>query len=146
MTSNPDAYGSTAMSRRIARIRIVAACLAAILMLAVSAAIVFLVRASDPLANGLTATDKVVLLIAALSAAVFVFVGILLFRGRASLVGIRAAEAVLWLDFVVLGGSVIALLVAGSFTVVVWIAAIGFGLDLAKQLRHYRPPNRRPRR
>ncbi|WP_157110274.1 hypothetical protein [Nocardia anaemiae] len=146
MTSNPDVYGSAATSGRIARIRIVAACLAAILMLAVSAAIVFLIRASDPLANGFTATDKVVLLTAAFSAAIFVFVGILLFRGRASIVGIRAAEAVLWLDFVVLGASAIALLVAGSFTVAVWIAAIGFGFDLAKQLRQYRPPNQRPRR
>ncbi|WP_146251076.1 hypothetical protein [Nocardia tenerifensis] len=135
MTSNPDAYKSAVLARRIARIRVVVATSASIFMFAVSAGIVLLFRYSDPSATGFTNTENITLLIATVSAVVFVCVGILLYRGRAGVGMFRGAEVVLWLDFIVLGVSAIALLAIGSASAVVWIAAIGFGFDLARQLR-----------
>lgn len=139
MTSNPDAYKSAVLARRIARIRVVAAVLVSVFMFAVSAGIALLFRYSDSSATGFTSAEKATLLIAAISTVVFVSVGFLLYRGRAGVGLVHGAEVVLWLDFVVLGVSAIALLAIGSSSAVVWIAAIGFGFDLARQLRHYRP-------
>ncbi|WP_159080389.1 hypothetical protein [Nocardia suismassiliense] len=140
-TSELDPHRSAILERRVARIRIFASCLIAVLMFAVSVAIVVLFHASDPLAEGFAAADVSVLMIATLSAVTFVAVGTLLFWRRADLVAARIAEAVLWVDLVVLGGAVIVLLSMGSPAVIVWIAALGCGIDLANQARHYRPPS-----
>ncbi|WP_146154089.1 hypothetical protein [Nocardia brasiliensis] len=136
MTPIPDDRSAAVLARRIGRIRVVVACAVALFFFAVSAGLALLAHSPE---SRYTNAEKVTLVVAALSAVIFVFVGIILYRSRVGLVAIRAAEIILWLDFVALAILAVVLLATGSIYAVVWIAAIGFGFDLAKQLRQYPP-------
>ncbi len=132
-----DVSRSAVLARRIARIRIVAATALAIFMFAVSVGVVLLIRYSGPVVTILGAAEKFILLIAAISAAaLFISVELILYRHS---VGI--AEAILWIDLVVLVVTAILFLATGSLAPALWTAA-GFGFDLAKQFRNYRPSHR----
>ncbi|MFD4433844.1 hypothetical protein [Nocardia sp. NPDC058497] len=111
----------------------------ALLMFAVSAALVLLFHFSDPFDSGFSTANKVALSISAISAMTFISVGFLLYRGRVGVVAIRVAEVIFWIDLVAIFVSTIGLLAVGSISIIVWMVAIGVGFDLARELRYYWP-------
>lgn len=141
MAQAPTSYDATVTMRRVVRLRATVAVLTALLMLAVPVGFTLLMHLSDPLAAGYTTADRIVFVVAAFSGAVFVAAGVVAFRGRAGKRTMGIVEAVLWLDMVVIAGSVVVLLVAGSVTAAVWISAIALGFDLVKGLRFHRLSN-----
>ncbi|MBF6261000.1 hypothetical protein IU414_18750 [Nocardia farcinica] len=117
------------------RIRTWSSMILGTLALVTAAGIVVLFHVSQPEPGRLAAADVLVLVLVGLSTCTFLAAGALVLRGRTPAVVLRAVELLLWLDLMVLGAATIVLLAGGSLAPLTWLAAIGFGFDIARVLR-----------